>query len=187
MYSEHEHDHRPYRAQLNPAFRREALRHRKQRAKEAERKAAADARKAAREQASKARTDRREAIEKERNDLRRRLSAAARNERAANEEVERLRAEIVRSTAKRTAYSGVESRACYIFGVTRSAIRSNRRSRDLILAKQFVMYWTARLTDLSYPTIGRLMGGKDHTTILHGKDAYVAKRAAMGRTLRRAR
>ena len=32
--------------------------------------------------------------------------------------------------------------------------------------------------------IGRWLGGRDHTTILHGKRAYVAKRAAQGRTLR---
>lgn len=85
------------------------------------------------------------------------------------------------------SYKEIERRACRIFRVQVSEIRSNRRSRPIVFARQFVMYWSTRLTKLSLPQIGRLMGGRDHTTILHGKDIYPAKRARMGRSLREAR
>ncbi len=39
-------------------------------------------------------------------------------------------------------------------------------------------YWLARnLAGLSYPKIGRFMGGRDHTTVLHGVQAVDRNRA----------
>lgn len=81
-------------------------------------------------------------------------------------------------------FSQIEARALRLFRLTRNELRSNRRDKDLVFARQFIMYWTARLTQLSLPLIGRLMGGRDHTTILHGRLAYAEKRGRMGRTLR---
>lgn len=89
---------------------------------------------------------------------------------------------VVKSTFQR-----VEARACKLFRLKRLELYSSRRHKDIALARHFVMYWACRLTTLSLPQIGRLMGGRDHTTILHGKEAYVAKRAKMGRYLRQSR
>ena len=71
--------------------------------------------------------------------------------------------------------------------ISRADIASARRSRDLTFVRQAIMYWAARRTSLSYPQIGRRMGGRDHTPVLHGKDRYVELRAKMGRTLRKVR
>jgi chromosomal replication initiation ATPase DnaA len=87
----------------------------------------------------------------------------------------------------RPTYASLEARACRVFHVKPSQIRSNRRHREIVFARQFVMYWAVRLTKLSLPQIGRLMGGRDHTTVLHGKSIYPEKRAKMGRNLRSAR
>jgi chromosomal replication initiation ATPase DnaA len=87
----------------------------------------------------------------------------------------------------RRGYAEIEATALRIFKLKRSELRSDRRNREVAFARQFVMYWTARLTPLSLPVIGRLMGGRDHTTVLHGKRAYVQKRAYQGRTLKEAR
>lgn len=84
----------------------------------------------------------------------------------------------------RINYREIERRICKALKVTPSEIASERRHRHIVLARQAIAYWAARLTVRSLPEIGRLMGGFDHTTILHGKRAYPAKRAAMGRTLR---
>lgn len=56
-----------------------------------------------------------------------------------------------------------------------------------MLARQAVMYWAVRLTGYSYPKIGRIMGGRDHTSIMYGATAYRKKREKMGRYLRKAR
>jgi chromosomal replication initiation ATPase DnaA len=84
-------------------------------------------------------------------------------------------------------YSMIEARALRLFRMTRAELRSNRRDKEIVFARQFIMYWTARLTQHSLPLIGRLMGGRDHTTCLHGRKAYIEKRARMGRTLRNKR
>jgi chromosomal replication initiation ATPase DnaA len=84
-------------------------------------------------------------------------------------------------------YILIEKRLCGAFKITKAELRSKRRSREIVLARQAVMYWTCRLTQRSLPEIGRMMGGKDHTTILHGRDAYPTKRAKMGRNLRAVR
>lgn len=86
----------------------------------------------------------------------------------------------------KSKFRRIEERACRIFRVSPSAIRSERRNRELATARQFIMYWAVRRTDLSYPLIGRLLG-RDHTTIMHGREAYQKKRAKQGRTLRAVR
>lgn len=77
-------------------------------------------------------------------------------------------------------------RFCKVFGVYPSEIFSRRRHKRMALVRFAICYWTCRLSKLSTPQIGKLME-RDHTSVLYGKDAYVEKRKAMGRTLRPAR
>lgn len=78
----------------------------------------------------------------------------------------------------------IERRIIRATGVTKRELRSRRRHREISLARQAIMYWCARLTKLSYPHIGKLLGDIDHTTVMHGKRVYVNRRKAMGRTLK---
>ncbi|WP_245440212.1 helix-turn-helix domain-containing protein [Mesorhizobium sp. Z1-4] len=78
----------------------------------------------------------------------------------------------------------IEMRICRALKVEVADVRSNRRTRKTAFARQAIMYWSRRLTDLSYPVIARLTGGRDHSSIIHGVTVYPEKRAAMGRTLR---
>jgi chromosomal replication initiator protein len=39
-----------------------------------------------------------------------------------------------------------------------------------VSARQTAMYVFRELTDLSYPSIARLFGGRDHTTVIHAVD-----------------
>jgi chromosomal replication initiator protein len=45
------------------------------------------------------------------------------------------------------------------------------------MARQIVMYLARELMDDSFPCIGRMMGGRDHSTIIHGHK-LIAKRMA---------
>jgi hypothetical protein len=47
-------------------------------------------------------------------------------------------------------------------------ILSSRRSRPIVAARHEVFWRCWKETALSLPQIGRLLGGKDHTTVLHG-------------------
>jgi chromosomal replication initiator protein len=47
------------------------------------------------------------------------------------------------------------------------ALCSKSRLRPLVTARQIAMYLFRDMTDLSYPSIARLFGGRDHTTVIH--------------------
>ncbi|MFP3899498.1 MAG: chromosomal replication initiator protein DnaA [Acidimicrobiia bacterium] len=54
-----------------------------------------------------------------------------------------------------------------LFGFTNDEIISKHRQRPLVTARQIAMYVMRELTDLSYPNIARVFGGRDHTTVIH--------------------
>jgi chromosomal replication initiator protein len=54
-----------------------------------------------------------------------------------------------------------------ILGFSVEALRGKSRQRPLVTARQQAMYVFRELTDLSYPSIARLFGGRDHTTVIH--------------------
>lgn len=83
-----------------------------------------------------------------------------------------------------TPFQRIMHRACKVFGVTPMGLRSARQTKGVADARHFIFYWAVRLTPLSQVQIGRLIGGRDHTTVHNGRHAYVEKRAKMGRTLR---
>lgn len=47
------------------------------------------------------------------------------------------------------------------------ALTGKSRQRPLVTARQIAMYVFREQTDLSYPAIARLFGGRDHTTVIH--------------------
>lgn len=49
-------------------------------------------------------------------------------------------------------------------------LKSKRRTKEIVLPRQVAMYLCRELTDLSFPQIGELFGGRDHSTVLHGYD-----------------
>ncbi len=57
-----------------------------------------------------------------------------------------------------------------ILGFSVEALRGKSRQRPLVTARQTAMYVFRELTDLSYPSIARLFGGRDHTTVIHAVD-----------------
>jgi chromosomal replication initiator protein len=57
-----------------------------------------------------------------------------------------------------------------ILGFSVESLRGKSRQRPLVTARQMAMYVFRELTDLSYPAIARLFGGRDHTTVIHAVD-----------------
>jgi chromosomal replication initiator protein len=45
---------------------------------------------------------------------------------------------------------------------------SASRNKELVQPRQIAMYLIRQETDASLPEIGGLLGGRDHTTIIHG-------------------
>lgn len=79
--------------------------------------------------------------------------------------------------------SDVERVVTEYFGVTRSQIYSKSRGRTISVARAVAMYLVRKYTNLSFPEIGRLMGEKNHSTVLMAAkrvEEWLDKGAAIG-------
>lgn len=54
------------------------------------------------------------------------------------------------------------------YGVSKEDIFSKKRNAKINLPRQIIMYLTRKYTNLSLSQIGKEIGGKDHSTIIHG-------------------
>ena len=56
------------------------------------------------------------------------------------------------------------------YGLTPLDISSQKRNKEIVYPRQIVMYLCRNMTDTPLQTIGRYLGGRDHTTIIHGAE-----------------
>jgi len=61
----------------------------------------------------------------------------------------------------------IQRRVSQAFGISRAELVGSTRSATPLSARQVAIYLTRELTDLSLPQIGRLYGGRDHSTVLN--------------------
>ena len=65
-------------------------------------------------------------------------------------------------------FNEVVEAVCAFYGITLVQITSARRTASLVKPRQIVCYLARKLTGLSMPQIAKRLGGRDHTTVLHG-------------------
>lgn len=53
------------------------------------------------------------------------------------------------------------------FNISSSALFGPRRSRPIVIPRQYAMYLLKSDLDMPYMEIGRMFGGRDHTTVMH--------------------
>ncbi|MGN6254033.1 MAG: chromosomal replication initiator protein DnaA [Solirubrobacterales bacterium] len=68
---------------------------------------------------------------------------------------------------KRTSVEEIQQRVAERFGISRAELVGSSRAATPLRARQVAIFLTRELTDLSLPQIGRLYGGRDHTTVLN--------------------
>jgi chromosomal replication initiator protein len=54
------------------------------------------------------------------------------------------------------------------FNVTTEEMKSRSRKHRLALPRQVAMYILREEADISFPQIGEILGGRDHTTVIYG-------------------
>ncbi|MBR2949006.1 MAG: chromosomal replication initiator protein DnaA [Lachnospiraceae bacterium] len=59
------------------------------------------------------------------------------------------------------------------FGVSADDITSKKRNSEFVQPRQVVMYLCRQLTATSFVNIGKMLGKKDHTTVIHGVNKIV--------------
>jgi chromosomal replication initiator protein len=80
-----------------------------------------------------------------------------------------LIAEVIPSVRRSqpTSVEEIQQRVAENFGISRAELIGSSRAATPLRARQVAIFLTRDLTDLSLPQIGRLYGGRDHTTVLN--------------------
>ena len=82
---------------------------------------------------------------------------------------ERAMAEIVESRARRSVKpDALLDAVAHYFDIESSVLSGPRGKKDVARARHVAMYLLKKETHLGFAAIGRLLGGRDHSTILHG-------------------
>lgn len=69
--------------------------------------------------------------------------------------------------AAQLGWRGILEKVCAKMSVSPDKALENVRKPEIALARQISMYLCRRRLGISYPELGRLFGGKDHSTVIH--------------------
>lgn len=81
--------------------------------------------------------------------------------------VQRIICKIVKTETKTITIDGIIDKVCNYFEIDTSVIHTKSRKREVVQVRQIAMYLAKKHTDSSSSKIGKLIGGKDHATVLH--------------------
>ena len=75
--------------------------------------------------------------------------------------------DIFKANNKNVTIEEIQKRVSEYFNIRQSDMLSTRRSRVVARPRQIAMYLSKICTTKSLPEIGKLFGGRDHTTVIH--------------------
>lgn len=78
-------------------------------------------------------------------------------------------------SAQATSVEEIQQQVAERFGISRAELIGTSRAATPLGARQVAIFLTRELTDLSLPQIGRLYGGRDHTTVMNSLRRVEAK------------
>lgn len=76
--------------------------------------------------------------------------------------------DFIREASKEVTVERVLKAVSQQFSVSVVDLKGKRRTRGLSYPRQVAMYLSRELTDNSFPEIGQKIGGRDHSTVMHG-------------------
>ena len=62
----------------------------------------------------------------------------------------------------------IMSVVCDHYGVKAAAVVSQKKDSEIVVPRQIIMYLCKNYTDITYDAIAKMLGKKDHSTIMHG-------------------
>jgi chromosomal replication initiator protein len=90
-------------------------------------------------------------------------------------------------SAQAISVEEIQQRVAEAFGISRAELVGSSRAATPLRARQIAIFLTRESTDLSLPQIGRLYGGRDHSTVLNSLrrvEAGLAADAALAERVR---
>ncbi|WP_041392348.1 chromosomal replication initiator protein DnaA [Sphingobium sp. SYK-6] len=85
-------------------------------------------------------------------------------------------AEALRASNRRITIDEIQKVCAAHYRIDASEMRSHRRARAVARPRQVAMYLAKKLTLRSLPEIGRVFGGRDHSTVIHAVRTIEAMR-----------
>ncbi len=76
--------------------------------------------------------------------------------------------------AVKLSFDEILNEVCGYYDLAAEELTGPRRTRETAVARQVVMYLARELTEMSLPQVGQALGGRDHTTVMHGCDKMAA-------------
>ena len=80
-------------------------------------------------------------------------------------------ARLVETFPREIAMGDIVGAVCDHSGITEKAIVGQSRQKEIVRARQMVIYLTKKLTESSYSDIGHALGNRSHATIIHAWNA----------------
>ncbi len=71
---------------------------------------------------------------------------------------------------------------CKYYSINKSDIKGPSRTRNYVIPRQIAMYLLKEMTGTPLIAIGELLGGRDHTTIMHGAEKIKGEMSKVPRT-----
>lgn len=71
----------------------------------------------------------------------------------------------------RANFDTIRDVVCHVTGISYDRVLKKSRKREVVVARQLICYWSRAMTKFSLKEIGLLIGGKDHTTVIHSCNA----------------
>ena len=79
----------------------------------------------------------------------------------------RVISQSVRLEKKQLSVQSIQETVCRFFNLEQSMLQTNSRKREIVQARQVAMYLSKKYTDCSLSNIGKIVGRRDHATVLH--------------------
>ena len=80
---------------------------------------------------------------------------------------EQVVSRLVHVSAADCSIDNITTAVCEHFNVPEKQLYAASRKREIAQARQVAMYLAKKMTDKSYVEIGRLMGNRNHATVMH--------------------
>ncbi|MBM3518479.1 MAG: chromosomal replication initiator protein DnaA [Alphaproteobacteria bacterium] len=83
------------------------------------------------------------------------------------EMIQEVLTDVLRANEHRVTIEDIQKRVAAHYSIRFADMHSARRARAVARPRQVAMYLAKQLTTRSLPEIGRMFGGRDHTTVIH--------------------
>ena len=90
----------------------------------------------------------------------------------------------VEHKGEQVSLSQITRAICDYYHLSEAMLRGKQRDRIVVVPRQIAMYLMRQITDFSLDDIGKELGGRDHSTIMHGCEK-IEKELTHNATLRR--